>query len=151
MKVPHEREIEMMPLENLAATPQQAIRRRLRTAKEMVVSTVRGVALVTVVALTGLSGTSNAQLAPEWISRVPVGTSLSSGYRRDLRRPRRRLLHHRHLGCFGQYRHHDRFVCARRIDPVDADLGQPELRCGHRKRHHERIERHSLCGGEYTR
>ena len=45
MKVPHEREIEMMPLENIAATPQQAIRRRLRTAKEMVVSIVRGVAL----------------------------------------------------------------------------------------------------------
>ena len=79
MKVPHEREIEMMPLENIAASPQQAIRRRLRTAKEMVVSTVRGVALVTVVGLTGLSGTSNAQLAPEWISRVPVGTSLSAG------------------------------------------------------------------------
>jgi hypothetical protein len=79
MKVPHEREIEMMPPENISATPQQAIRRRLRTAKEMVVSTVRGVALVTVVALTGLSGTSNAQFAPEWISRVPVGNSLSSG------------------------------------------------------------------------
>ena len=45
----------------------------------MVVSTVRGIALVTVVGLTGLSGTSNAQLAPEWISRVPVGTSLSAG------------------------------------------------------------------------
>ena len=79
MKLPHQREIETMPLENIAASPQQAIRRRLRTAKEMVVSTVRGVALVTVVALTGLSGTSNGQLAPEWISRVPIGTSLSSG------------------------------------------------------------------------
>jgi hypothetical protein len=45
----------------------------------MIVSTVRGVALVTVVGLTGTSGTSNAQLSPEWISRVPVGTSLSSG------------------------------------------------------------------------
>ena len=79
MKLPHEREIEMMPLENSAAIAQQAIRRGLRTGKEMVVSTVRGVALVTVVGMTGLSGTSNAQLSPEWISRVPVGTSLSSG------------------------------------------------------------------------
>ncbi len=40
---------------------------------------VRGIALVTVVGLSGLSGTSNAQLTPEWISRVPVGTSLSAG------------------------------------------------------------------------
>src|SRR4029077_13648545 len=78
MKVPHLSEIEMMPLENIAATPQQAIRRRLRTAKEMVRSTVRGVAFGTVVGLTGLSGTSNGQLAPEWVSRVPIGTSLSS-------------------------------------------------------------------------
>ena len=60
-------------------TGQPGIRGRLRTAKEMVVSTVQGVALVTVVALTGLSSTGNAQLAPDWISRVPVGTSLSSG------------------------------------------------------------------------
>src|SRR6476660_5258388 len=79
MKVTNERKIEMMPLENSAAIPQQAIRGRLRTAKEMVVSTVRGVALVTVVGLTGLPGTSNGQLVPEWISRVPIGTSLSSG------------------------------------------------------------------------
>jgi hypothetical protein len=35
--------------------------------------------LATIVALTALSVTSNAQLAPEWISRVPVGTSLSAG------------------------------------------------------------------------
>ena len=45
----------------------------------LIASTVRGLALVTVVGLTGLSATSNAQLSPEWISRVPVGTSLSSG------------------------------------------------------------------------
>jgi hypothetical protein len=77
MKAPYKRE--MVPLENSSATLQQAVRGRLRTAKEMVVSTVRGVALVTVVSLTGLSVTSNAQLAPDWISRVPVGTSLSSG------------------------------------------------------------------------
>ena len=31
------------------------------------------------VGVNGLSGTSNAQLTPEWISRVPVGTSLSAG------------------------------------------------------------------------
>src|SRR6476661_490203 len=79
MKTPNERKIEMVPLENSAAILKQAVRWRLRTAKEMVVSTVRGIALVTVVGLTGLSGTSNAQLTPEWISRVPVGTSLSSG------------------------------------------------------------------------
>ena len=36
MKVTNERKIEMMPLENSAAIPQQAIRGRLRTAKEMV-------------------------------------------------------------------------------------------------------------------
>ena len=77
MKTPHEREV--MPLENSAATPQQAIRRRLRTLKRWSSPRVRGIALVTVVGLTGLSGTGNAQLAPEWISRVPVGTSLSAG------------------------------------------------------------------------
>ena len=60
-------------------TGQPGIRWRLQTAKEMVVSTVQSVALVTIVALTGLSSTGNAQLAPDWISRVPVGTSLSSG------------------------------------------------------------------------
>ena len=32
-----------------------------------------------VVGVNGLSGTSNAQLTPEWISRVPVGISLSAG------------------------------------------------------------------------
>ena len=45
----------------------------------LIASTVRGGALLTVVGLTGLSATSNAQLSPEWISRVPVGTSLSAG------------------------------------------------------------------------
>ena len=79
MKTPNERKIEMMPLENSAVILKQAVRWRLRTAKEMVVSTVRGIVLVTVVGLTGLSATSNAQLSPEWISRVPVGTSLSAG------------------------------------------------------------------------
>src|SRR4029077_17928954 len=52
---------------------------RLRTAREMVVSTVRGIAMVTVIGLTSFSVTANAQLSPEWISRVPVGTSLSAG------------------------------------------------------------------------
>ena len=78
MKTPYERDAMASP-KNSAAILQQAIRRRLRTAKQMVVSTVRGIALVTVVGLTGLSGTSDAQLTPEWISRVPVGTSLSAG------------------------------------------------------------------------
>ena len=76
MKAPYEREAMASP-KNSAAILQQAIRRRLRTAKQMVVSMVRGIALVTVVGLTGLSGTSNADLTPEWISRVPVGNSLS--------------------------------------------------------------------------
>ena len=69
----------MLFLKNSAVTLQQAISWRLRMAKEMVVSRVRGIALVTVVGLTGLSGTSNAQLTPEWVSRVPVGNSLSAG------------------------------------------------------------------------
>ena len=79
MKAPNEYKIEVIPLENNATTLQQTMKWRLRRTKEMVVFTVRVVALVTIVGLTGLSGTSNAQLAPEWISRVPVGTSLSSG------------------------------------------------------------------------
>jgi hypothetical protein len=68
-----------MSLNNSAAAPQQAIRRRLRTAKEMVVATARSIALVTVVGLSGLSVTGEAQLAPQWISRVPVGTALGAG------------------------------------------------------------------------
>ena len=77
MKTPYEPE--MMPLENVAATPSQPIKRRLQTAKKTVVSKLRAVALVTVVGAIVLSGTSNAQLTPEWISRVPVGNSLLSG------------------------------------------------------------------------
>src|SRR5262245_1169507 len=77
MKAFHEHN--SMSLENSAAAFQQAIRRRFRTAKEVVVTTVRSIALVTVVCLTGLSVTGEAQLTPEWISRVPVGTSLTSG------------------------------------------------------------------------
>ena len=68
-----------MPFENIAATGQPGIRWRLRTLEKIVVSRVRGIALVVVVGLTGLSGTGEAQLTPEWISRVPVGNSLSSG------------------------------------------------------------------------
>ena len=78
MKAPYERDAMVSP-KNSAAILQQAISWRLRTAKQMVVSRVRGIALVTVVGMTGLSGTSNAQLTPEWISRVPVGNSLSAG------------------------------------------------------------------------
>jgi hypothetical protein len=69
----------MLFLKNSAATLQQAIGWRLRTTMQMVVSMVRGIALVTVVGLIGLSRTSNAQLTPEWFSRVPVGNSLSAG------------------------------------------------------------------------
>ena len=66
-------------LNNSATAPQQAIRRRLRTAKEMVFVTARSIALLTVLGLTGLSVTGEAQLAPQWISRVPVGSALSAG------------------------------------------------------------------------
>ena len=105
----------------------------------MVVSRVRGVALVTVVGLGGLSGTSNAQLTPEWISRVPVGNSLSAGTAGIYVDPDGVSRHRSNLGCFAQYRHNDRFICARQIDPVDADLRQPGLRCGYRKRNNERL------------
>jgi len=76
MKAPHAREV--VPLKNRPAIPQQATKRRLRAAKEMVVATVRASALVAVIGVNGLS-VSEAELTPEWISRVPVGTSLSSG------------------------------------------------------------------------
>jgi len=76
MKAPHAREV--VPLKNSPAIPQQATKRRLRAAKEMVVATVRASALVAVIGVNGLS-VSEAELTPEWISRVPVGTSLSSG------------------------------------------------------------------------
>jgi hypothetical protein len=49
------------------------------TTTAVVVATLRSIALVTVVGLTGLPVTGEAQLTPEWIRRVPVGTSLSSG------------------------------------------------------------------------
>src|SRR5215510_100879 len=68
-----------MSLKRSAPAVQQESRWRLQTAKKMVIATARSVALVTVVGLTGLSVTGHAQLTPEWISRVPVGTSLSSG------------------------------------------------------------------------
>jgi hypothetical protein len=77
MKAFHERN--GVSLRNSAAALQQSIRRRLRTAKEMVVAIARSIALVTVVGLTGLSVTGEAQLAPQWISRVPVGSALSAG------------------------------------------------------------------------
>jgi Beta-propeller repeat/PQQ-like domain len=51
----------------------------LTTARIFALSRVRCIALGVVVGLTGLSGTSDAQLTPEWISRVPVGNSLSAG------------------------------------------------------------------------
>ena len=77
MKAFHERN--SMSVKNRVTTFQQAINPRLRTAKKMVVATARSIALVTVVGLTGLSVTSEAQLTPDWISRVPVGTALSAG------------------------------------------------------------------------
>ena len=77
MKAAHQREV--MPLENGAATHHRAIGRRLRTPEKIVVSRVRGIALGLVVGLTCLSGTSHGQFSPDWISRVPVGTSLSAG------------------------------------------------------------------------
>jgi PQQ-like domain len=49
------------------------------TTTAVLVATLRSIALITVVGLTGLSVTGQAQLTPEWISRVPVGTSFSSG------------------------------------------------------------------------
>src|SRR5262245_8189357 len=72
------RERDVIP-SRTAPTGQRGIRRRLRTLEKIVVSRVRSIALAVVVGLTGLSGTGEAQLAPEWISRVPVGNSLSSG------------------------------------------------------------------------
>lgn len=59
--------------------PENASRCGLGTLKEVGVSTLRGAALVALVVLTGLSSTSHAELAPDWVSRVPVGNSLSSG------------------------------------------------------------------------
>jgi hypothetical protein len=66
-------------LKNSVTAFQEAIGRRLRTANEMIVAGARSIVLVTVVGLTGLAVTSEAQLTPEWISRVPVGTALSAG------------------------------------------------------------------------
>jgi hypothetical protein len=51
----------------------------LLASNAMVVAAARSIALVTVVGLTGLSVTGEAQLAPQWISRVPVGSALSAG------------------------------------------------------------------------
>src|SRR4029077_2861519 len=51
----------------------------LTTARIFALSRVRCIALGVVVGVTGLSGASNAQLAPEWVSRVPVGNSLVGG------------------------------------------------------------------------
>ena len=78
MKAPYEGDAMLSP-KNSAAILQQAISWRLRTATQMLVSRVRAIALVTIVGMSGLSGTSNAQLTPEWVSRVPVGNSLSAG------------------------------------------------------------------------
>ena len=72
------RERDVIP-SRTASTGQPGIRWRLRTLEKIVVSRVRGIALVVVVGLTVSCGISEAQLAPEWISRVPVGNSLSSG------------------------------------------------------------------------
>ena len=47
MKAPYERDAMLFP-KNSAATLQQAIRRRLGTTKWMVLSMMRGIALVTV-------------------------------------------------------------------------------------------------------
>src|SRR5262245_5243883 len=66
-------------LKNSVIAFQQLIRRRLRTVTEMIVASARSIVLVTVVGLTGLAVTGQAQLAPEWISRVPVGSALTAG------------------------------------------------------------------------
>ena len=63
----------------------------------------------------------------------------------------RRLLYHRLLGVFVQYRHNNRLICSRQIDPVDADLRQLGLRCGQGQRHRDGSQRHSVCGREYPR
>ena len=96
-----------------------------------------------------LAATSPAQLSPEWVSRVPVGTSLSAGTAgiyvdpdgvsyitgtSGLRpTPTSRPFHLRQT---------DR--------PGGRRRGTARNRCGPRKRNHERIERRSLCGREYT-
>src|SRR5262245_13194522 len=79
MKARHEREVEMMPLENVAAIPQETMRPRARSLEKIIVHKVRFTALALVFGLTGLGRTGEAQFSPDWISRVPVGTSLSSG------------------------------------------------------------------------
>jgi hypothetical protein len=90
----------------------------------VVVATARTIALVAVVGLTGLSVTGEAQLTPQWISRVPVGSALSAGIA-GIHVDPDGVSYITGLGSFAQHRHYDCFVCARRIDPVDADVEQP--------------------------
>ena len=78
MRTPNEGDAMFFPKNN-AATHQRAISWRLRTAMRMVVSRVRGIALLTVVGLTGLSGTSSAQLVPESGQSSAGRISLSAG------------------------------------------------------------------------
>ena len=69
---------ERMSLKDSVIAFHQGISRRLRTVEAIVV-TARSIALVTFVSLSGLSVASEAQLAPEWIGRVSVGTALTAG------------------------------------------------------------------------
>jgi hypothetical protein len=55
----------------------RAIGWRLR--KAVIPGTSRKVVLITMVGLTSLALPTSAQLAPEWVKRVPVGTALTAG------------------------------------------------------------------------
>jgi hypothetical protein len=77
MKISHNRN--RVSLKNNAAVLRHSIRQRSPAAKQMLFANMRKIAMVTVVGLTGLSVTSEAQLTPQWISRVPVGSALSVG------------------------------------------------------------------------
>ena len=61
---------------NAANQPRQPD--KLRTPGKMAAIS-RKLALITAMTLTGLALTCEAQLAPAWISRVPVGTALAAG------------------------------------------------------------------------
>src|ERR1043166_5820288 len=68
-----------MSVNNNVTVFQKAISETLRAANEIIVASARNIVLVPVVSLIGLVVTSEAQLTPEWISRVPVGSALTAG------------------------------------------------------------------------
>ena len=80
--------------------------------------------LIMLCPLTALAGTVQAELAPEWVSRVPLGTALSRPGR-DPCRSRWRVVYHRDFrGRLGKYGYYDQFVCTGWIAALDANLEQ---------------------------